>query len=34
VHFIPWLGNPDPDSLLEEEIAVEEKDRPLHKPGI
>jgi preprotein translocase SecF subunit len=34
MHFIPWLGLSDPDSLLEEEIQVEEKERPLHKPGI
>ncbi len=33
-HFIPWLRLDDPDSLLEDEIAVEEKQRPLHKPGI
>lgn len=34
LHFIPWIGFADPDSLLEEEIAVEAKQRPLHKPGI
>ncbi len=33
-HFIPWLGLDDPDALLVEEIEVEERDRPLHKPGI
>ena len=33
-HFIPWLGNDDPDSQLDEEIEEEDKQRPLHKPGI
>ncbi|MCP4038399.1 MAG: hypothetical protein GY733_15775, partial [bacterium] len=34
LHFIPWMGHPDPDSLLEAEIQAEEDLRPLTKPGI
>jgi SecD/SecF fusion protein len=34
LHFIPWIGFGEPDSLLQEEIDAEEKQRPLKKPGI
>ncbi len=33
-HFIPWLPNQDPDSLLSDEIEAEDRARPLAKPGI
>ncbi|MCG3133307.1 MAG: hypothetical protein HMLKMBBP_00441 [Planctomycetes bacterium] len=33
-HFLPWLGHPDPDSLVVEAQPETERDRPLDAPGI
>lgn len=34
VHFVPWLWHPDPDSLVQDRIDAEDRERPLAAPGI